>query len=240
MTEPSPALLVAVIAGDLEERAVHIATEEGAPKPSLHEGFGIGFPEHMRFFGVTYQGLESVCIWKTDPARAERIARRLNLELDLLQPYNGLAFTLEASDDTEALLDMAGARPQAPASPGHEPPPPAAGLPLSLLAVMFPDADRDAAVEIVRRGGGAGLTLMDARNATTDHHPRILSLHYEGARTLLLAILETGHAERLRNTLNNELGLAARGRGLGLVLPLRGVAGLKPEQIERLLEDGDR
>lgn len=238
MPQTPPILLIAIIASDLEERAVHIAAEEGAPRPSLHEGFGIGFPEHMRFFGVTYQGLESVCIWKTDAVRAECIARRLNLELDLLQPYNGLAFTLEGSDDTEALLDMASARPEASGTPAHGAAPEATPLPLALLATIFPDKDREAAVDIVRQGGGAGLTLMDARDSSTDHHPRILSLHYDGARSLLLAILERGHAEDLQRRLDEQLRLTSQQRGLSLVLPLRGIAGLKPEQIDRLLADG--
>ncbi|WP_017941863.1 MULTISPECIES: hypothetical protein [unclassified Thioalkalivibrio] len=88
--------LVAIIDQDREEQALAIAAEEGGADGTVMHGSGLGFPDHMTFLGVTYQGRESVCIWELDEERAERIAHRLNLELDLLQPYNGLAFTLNA------------------------------------------------------------------------------------------------------------------------------------------------
>lgn len=88
--------LVAIVDQDREEEALAIAAEEGSGDGTVMHGSGLGFPDHMTFLGVTYQGRESICIWGLDEERAERIARRLNLELDLLQPYNGLAFTLDA------------------------------------------------------------------------------------------------------------------------------------------------
>lgn len=94
--------LVAIIDQDREEQALAIANEEGGADGTVLHGSGLGFPEHMTFLGVTYQGNESVCVWQLETEQAERIARRLNLELDLFQPYNGLAFTL----DTAALQGM--------------------------------------------------------------------------------------------------------------------------------------
>lgn len=94
--------LVAIIDQDREEQALGIAAEEGAADGTVLHGSGMGFPEHMTFLGVTYQGQASVCIWQMDSNLANRIAQRLNLELDLLQPYNGLAFTL----DSDALTGM--------------------------------------------------------------------------------------------------------------------------------------
>ncbi|WP_018876975.1 MULTISPECIES: hypothetical protein [unclassified Thioalkalivibrio] len=89
--------LIAIVDQDREEQALAIAAEEGGADGAVIQGSGLGFPEHMTFLGVTYQGNESVCIWQLDTARAERIAQRLNLELDLFQPYNGLAFTLDVN-----------------------------------------------------------------------------------------------------------------------------------------------
>ena len=88
--------LMAIIDQDREEQALAIAAEEGGSDGTVIHGSGLGFPDHMTFLGVTYQGNESICIWQLQTEQAERIARRLNLELDLLQPYNGLAFTLDA------------------------------------------------------------------------------------------------------------------------------------------------
>ncbi len=57
-------------------------------------GRGIGFPEHITFFGLTFRGIEQVILWVLDDATSARIANRLNLELDLLKPFQGLSFCL--------------------------------------------------------------------------------------------------------------------------------------------------
>lgn len=87
-------LLLAVVADELEERAVEIAHDEGAAGVTIVEAHGLGFPEHMTFFGLTYRGLEKVLMCILDHDSGERIANRLNAELDLLAPFQGLAFCL--------------------------------------------------------------------------------------------------------------------------------------------------
>ncbi len=87
-------LLVAVVADELEERAIGIVREEGALGVTVVAARGIGFPEHMTFFGLTYRGLEKALLCVLDADGAECIADRLNRELDLLAPFQGLAFCL--------------------------------------------------------------------------------------------------------------------------------------------------
>ncbi|OOG24060.1 hypothetical protein B1C78_09595 [Thioalkalivibrio denitrificans] len=87
-------VLVAVVADEMEEQALAILREEGARGVTIASGRGIGFPEHMTFFGLTYRGLESVLVCVLDDDTAERIAERLNRELSLLEPFKGLAFSL--------------------------------------------------------------------------------------------------------------------------------------------------
>jgi hypothetical protein len=91
-------LLVAVVADELEERAVAIVREEGGSGVTFLSGRGLGFPEHITFFGLTYRGLEKVLLCVLDGVTAERAAERLNRELDLLQPFKGLAFCLPVSE----------------------------------------------------------------------------------------------------------------------------------------------
>lgn len=98
-------LFVAVVADELEERAVDIALEEGVRGVSVIPAHGLGFPEHMTFFGVTYKGLEKVIISLMDRERAVRVAERMNRELDLLAPFQGLAFCLDV--DHTAGVDLA-------------------------------------------------------------------------------------------------------------------------------------
>jgi hypothetical protein len=87
-------LLVAVVADEMEEEALRVMREEGVRGVTILSGRGLGFPEHVTFFGITYRGLESVLACLLDDDSADRIAERLNRELDLLQPFKGLAFSL--------------------------------------------------------------------------------------------------------------------------------------------------
>jgi hypothetical protein len=91
----STALLVAVVADALEEKAAAIAREEGAMGVTILPARGLGFPEHVTFFGLTYRGLEKVMLWVLDHATSQTIANRLNHELELLSPFQGLAFCLD-------------------------------------------------------------------------------------------------------------------------------------------------
>ncbi len=91
----TPTLLIAVVSDPLEEQAIEIARKEGVHGVTVLPGRGIGFPEHTTFFGLTFQGLEKVLLWITDAEAANRIAERLNIELDLLAPQRGLAFSLK-------------------------------------------------------------------------------------------------------------------------------------------------
>lgn len=93
-------LLIAAIADELEERAVHIAHAEGALHVTVADGRGVGFPEHMSFFGLTYVGREKVLLVLTEADRAEHIAERMNVELGLLAPFQGLAFCMDIDDHT--------------------------------------------------------------------------------------------------------------------------------------------
>ncbi|MEY6432599.1 hypothetical protein ABC977_09300 [Thioalkalicoccus limnaeus] len=85
-------LLVAVVAHELEEAAREIAREEGARGMTLLDARGMNFPEHITFFGLTYLGIETVLVALLDEGTAVRIAERMNLELKLLEPFQGLAF----------------------------------------------------------------------------------------------------------------------------------------------------
>lgn len=103
----STSLLIAVVADELEERAAAIAREQGAMGVTIVPGRGLGFPEHVTFFGLTFRGIEKVMLWVLDSETAGTIADRLNRELDLLSPFQGLAFCLDVDQaegiDSEAI-----------------------------------------------------------------------------------------------------------------------------------------
>lgn len=87
-------LLVAVLADDMEEAAIEIARQEGVRGITVLPARGLNYPEHVTFFGNTYLGLEVALLMVLDRVTATRIAERMNRELDLLQPFKGLAFCL--------------------------------------------------------------------------------------------------------------------------------------------------
>ncbi|SEO79292.1 hypothetical protein [Aquisalimonas asiatica] len=111
MTDDKPqgaSLLIAAVADELEEAALAIAREEGARGVTILPSRGIGFPEHITFFGVTYRGIGVVMLWVLDGERATRIAARMNRELELLRPFQGLAFV--APVDATGGIDPAAIR----------------------------------------------------------------------------------------------------------------------------------
>lgn len=91
-------LLVAAVADELEDRAMAIARSEGALGVTVADARGLGFPEHISFFGLTYVGREKLLLVLCEAARAEHIAERMNTELGLLAPFQGLAFCMEVED----------------------------------------------------------------------------------------------------------------------------------------------
>lgn len=88
-------LLVAAVADELERRAMDIARSEGALGVTVVDARGLGFPEHMTFFGLTYVGREKLLMVLAEAERVEHIAERMNVELELLAPFQGLAFCMD-------------------------------------------------------------------------------------------------------------------------------------------------
>jgi hypothetical protein len=102
-------LLMSAIADELEERACVIARNEGAPGVTIADARGLGFPEHMTFFGLTYAGREKLLLVLCEAAHAEYIAERMNVELGLLAPLQGLAFCMDIEHHSELDLSDIGA-----------------------------------------------------------------------------------------------------------------------------------
>ncbi|MEX2480597.1 MAG: hypothetical protein WD928_07025 [Gammaproteobacteria bacterium] len=113
-----------MVADALEERAVALALEEGAPGFTVISAHGLGFPEHMTFFGLTYRGLEKVLLCVLDHETAETIANRLNIELELLSPFQGLAFCIDLAEaeglDVDAIHRYVASRAIAAGSDGDD------------------------------------------------------------------------------------------------------------------------
>lgn len=86
--------LVAVLAEDLEEKAIDIAKAAGAGGVTLLNARGIGAEEKKTFFGLTYEGSQSVLLLVLERALALKVMKALTQELELAEHSRGVVFTL--------------------------------------------------------------------------------------------------------------------------------------------------
>lgn len=98
--------LIAVISDELYERAAQVAADYHAHAVTFVPARGIDFPEHLTFFGQTFQGANWVMIALLDGDCAQAVEEALNRELQLEQRFAGLVFTLEIDRIPESLIQL--------------------------------------------------------------------------------------------------------------------------------------
>ncbi|WP_038051466.1 hypothetical protein [Thioalkalivibrio sp. ALJ1] len=103
-----------------------------------------------------------------------------------------------------------------------------------LLAAVIPRTLAERAIEIVQRDGAAGLTLLDAQSIAQLRRNPVMDLKDTSVRKVLLMVLEADLARRMLEHLDAELELSRQGHGFAVTLPIKDIAGIKPEQIEQL------
>ncbi|MCU0835187.1 MAG: transcriptional regulator [Chromatiaceae bacterium] len=87
-------VLVAILAEELEEKAIDIARRSGAGGVTILDARGIGAKEKKTFFGLTYEGSQSVLIFVLERKLSLTVLKRLTEELDLRVHTKGVVFTL--------------------------------------------------------------------------------------------------------------------------------------------------
>lgn len=88
------AVLVAVLAEDLEEQAIDSAREAGAGGVTILNAKGIGTREKKSFFGLTYEGSQSVLLFVLEKKLSVTVLKRITRDLDLASHSRGVIFTL--------------------------------------------------------------------------------------------------------------------------------------------------
>ncbi|MBF0256335.1 MAG: transcriptional regulator [Gammaproteobacteria bacterium] len=88
------AVLVAILAEDLEEKAIDIAKEAGAGGITLLDARGISANQKKTFFGLTYEGAQSVLVCVLERKLALNVMKSLKVKLDLATNSKGVVFTL--------------------------------------------------------------------------------------------------------------------------------------------------
>ena len=87
-------VLVAILAEDLEEQAIDVAKRAGAGGVTILDARGIGAKEKKTFFGLTYEGSQSVLIMVLEKKLSLTILKGISRELDLKNTTRGVVFTL--------------------------------------------------------------------------------------------------------------------------------------------------
>ena len=85
-------VLVAVVPEEEENRAIDSAKRAGAGSVSIFRARGQGLEEQKTFFGLTYEGAESILLFVLERRLSVWVLKSLHTDLDL-QNSNGYAFT---------------------------------------------------------------------------------------------------------------------------------------------------
>jgi hypothetical protein len=84
--------LVAIVPEEHEEKAIRTAKEAGAGSVSIIQARGQGLEERKTFFGLTYEGAQSLLVFVLERKLSLRVLKELQRELDL-GDSDGIAFT---------------------------------------------------------------------------------------------------------------------------------------------------
>lgn len=88
------AVLVAILADELEEKAIDIAKQTGAGGVTILNGRGIGAEAKKTFFGLTYEGSQSVLLFVLEKKLSLAVMKAITQGLDLKNHAKGVIFTV--------------------------------------------------------------------------------------------------------------------------------------------------
>jgi len=87
-------VLIAILADELEEKAIDAAKHAGAGGVTILDARGIGAEEKKTFFGLTYEGSQSVLLFVLEKKLSLKVMKALTKELDLANHSKGVVFTI--------------------------------------------------------------------------------------------------------------------------------------------------
>jgi hypothetical protein len=87
-------VLVAILAEEMEDKAIDIARDSGAGAATILNARGLTADSKKTFFGLTYEGAQSVLMFVLEKKLSVRVLKCLTKELDLDNDDRGIAFTI--------------------------------------------------------------------------------------------------------------------------------------------------
>lgn len=88
------AVLVAILADELEEQAIDSARAAGACGVTILDGRGLGVQEKKTFLGLTYEGSQSVLLFVLEKKLSVTVMKQMTKDLQLADTSKGVLFTL--------------------------------------------------------------------------------------------------------------------------------------------------
>jgi len=86
--------VVAIVSEEHEDSAIDIAKANGAGGVTILKGRGLGLGDKTTFFGLTYEGSDSVLIFVMEKRSALQVINAITQALELEKSGNGLVFSL--------------------------------------------------------------------------------------------------------------------------------------------------
>ena len=87
-------VLVAILAEEMEDKAIDTARESGAGAATIFNARGLTADSKKTFFGLTYEGAQSVLMFVLEKKLSVKVLKCLTRELDLDNDERGIAFTI--------------------------------------------------------------------------------------------------------------------------------------------------
>lgn len=87
-------VLVAILAEEMEDKAIDIARKSGAGAVTLLNARGLTADSKKTFFGLTYEGAQSVLMLVLEKKLSLQVLKAITRELDLDNDDRGIAFTI--------------------------------------------------------------------------------------------------------------------------------------------------
>jgi hypothetical protein len=106
----------------------------------------------------------------------------------------------------------------------------------SVLVAILAEEMEDRAVDIAKDAGAGALTVFNARGLTAQTQKTFFGLTYEGAQSVLVAVLEKRLSLQVLKALNRGLNLEQDERGIVFTLPLEHLAGINLSEVEQFTQ----
>ena len=87
-------VLIAILAEEMEDKAIDIAKKSGAGAVTILNARGIAADTKKTFFGLTYEGSQSILMCVLEKHLSLQVLKSLTRELDLDNDARGIAFTM--------------------------------------------------------------------------------------------------------------------------------------------------